>query len=238
MERALRSRRIGLLAFVVVCGSLGASGTGLAQAAGILGLDPGEGSPGSSYEVAVTCAQEQTLYGRPLDDDPPATQVPLVVDQAGPSMWTAVAVAAQWDDVYGVVCGDENAQARFDSDAPRLYLGPLPENFMDANQAKTTIEGTDCPDGTMAQVTVSIGGEASTARASIDTYGDWSVPLPAAAAASGARIEASCGDYVYGPLLVAASSGPVEPPAPTVPLAPAGGAVAAEPQPGQATYTG
>lgn len=238
MDHAVGSRRIGLLAFVVVCGVLGASGTGLAQVAGILGLDPGEGSPGTSYEVAVTCAQEPTLYGRPLDDDPPATQVPMLVDQAGPSMWTAVAVAGQWDDVYGVVCGDEQAQGRFDSDAPRLYLGPLPESFMDANQAKTTIEGTDCPDGTTAEVSVSIGGEVSTVRASIDTYGDWTVPLPAAAAASGARIEASCGDTVYDPLLVAASSGPVEPTAPTVPLAAAGGAVPADPKPGQATYTG
>lgn len=238
MARALRSRRIGLLALAATCGVLGAGGAGLAQGAGFLDLRPGEGSPGTAYEVEVTCSQEPTLYGHPLNESPPGTQLPLELDQAGPSMWTAVATAGEVDDVYGAMCGEDRVQARFDSDFPRLHLGPVPESIMDVGRPKTTIEGTDCPDGTTAEVTTRIGDVVTTTTAPIDGRGDWSIPLPAEAARSGLRVEASCGDVVYRPLVVAASSTAPEPTVATVPDGAAPPALPADPRPRSASYTG
>ncbi|MEJ7584271.1 MAG: hypothetical protein WKF43_09340 [Acidimicrobiales bacterium] len=123
------------------------------------------------------CPERPTIYGRPLADSPPPTQVPLSIQQAGPSQWTYDAMSGLYDDKYFAQCGSSQATKRFDSDTPRLYLGPVP-NHPPHRFPIFDVEGTDCPDGTDAVVTIAVGGRPTTYTATIDEYGDWSVELP------------------------------------------------------------
>lgn len=72
--KTLRRRRRLLLAgtaglvIVFAGGRLSAAGT-------LLGLNPDEGATGTPYKVIVRCAEQPTLYGHPLDGEPPGTHV-------------------------------------------------------------------------------------------------------------------------------------------------------------------
>jgi hypothetical protein len=233
---------------------LGSAGAGVAHAGGsFLGLNPDNGKPGTPYKVTITCDQKPTLYGSPLDDNPPGTIVPLVIAPDGATQWTYDATAGQYDEQYGASCGDVQEQARFDADAPHLLLGPVATNFGQTRNPKTEVLGSDCPAGTTASVTITLDGTTTTHTATIDERGDWAVPLSSPyivyPPTQSLRAEASCGDVTYAPL-VRSAAGPrpttpqtaLAPPttsttrtATTPPPAPA---PAAQPRRTQSAYTG
>lgn len=256
MASAVRTHRIRRL---VVGGAavvlLASGGAGVAHAAGFLGLSPDEGAPGTPYKVTITCDQEPTLYGQPLDNNPRGTLAPLSIAPDGATQWTFDATAGNYDDSYGARCGDETAGARFDTDAPWLYLGPLGVRAPDFGRPKTEVAGTDCPAGTTASVSITRNGTTTSHTASIDQYGDWNVPLDTPYMMSGAieslRVEASCGNVTYAPLVrepaettTSSSSLPTDSTATTATTAPGAAATrpaAANPahaRPARASYTG
>ncbi|MDQ6696324.1 MAG: hypothetical protein M3Z46_02560 [Actinomycetota bacterium] len=174
----------------------------------VLGIAPAEGPPGAPYRVTVQCDQTPRLYGRPLtDDDPPGTILPLElgIAQSAPGSWTYDAVAGRYDELYGAVCGESVAQSRFDADAPRLYLGPVP-TVPFSGAKRTRVEGTDCPTGTTAQVTITIDGRSQTHTAAIDQLGDWAVDLPAPVGTKEMSVDASCGSVAYSRLVIASTT--------------------------------
>jgi len=232
---------------------------GLASAAGVITLTPSEGAPGTPYVVKVDCGQAPDLYGRPLNEQgPPGTLLPLAMKEVAPSTWQVDEVAGLVDDVYGGNCGDDRLDARFDTDNPRMYLGPIPESPFQ-NGPRTTVEGTDCPAGTQARVAFHHDGQTDTVDVATNSRGDWTTLLPGQAGTEDLTIDASCGSVTYDPITIrAATTQPTdniptnqcgtqprpcpadEPPliasAPTpAPAAPATGAV---PVAGTATFTG
>ena len=185
---------------------LGASAHLAGGVGAVLGIDPGGGPNGTSYRVTVTCQQEPTLYGRPLTDSSPPTQVPLSITQNGPGVWTYDAVGEDFDAVYFASCGDTTEQGRFDTDAPRLYLGPVQNHSGTSPLPASRIEGTDCPDGTTAHVSIGVDGRSDAHTATIDQYGDWVVDLPALAGTKEMTIDAFCGSVAYARFNVTTTS--------------------------------
>lgn len=200
----------------------------MAGADGGLTLTPDHGAQGTAFQVKVTCGQEPLIYRRNLQDDYvqetigsfPSNQL----DQTSPSVWTLDQVAgSKADALYYASCGrnrDPAGEARFDAEAPHLWFGPRPQLY--TLDPRTEAEGTDCPAGTTAKVTIDADGEQTTTEATIDEYGDWSVPLPAPIGATDLTVTASCGGVVYDPLSASSTttttatngSTPDQPPAP------------------------
>jgi hypothetical protein len=170
-----------------------------------LGINPAEGPPNTPYKVTVLCNVKPTLYGRPLADGPPPTQVPLHTDQVGASQWTYDGVSGQYDDQYFAACGSRWVKQRFDTDAPRLYLGPVPEHISPFFPI-SDVEGTDCPNGTHAAVTISVDGQPTTYTATIDRYGDWVVDLPVPFGTKPMTVVATCGTVRYPQLTIPTTS--------------------------------
>ena len=124
--------------------------------------------------------------------------------------------------MYAVVCGSETQQERFDTDAPRIYLGPVRLHSFDPVVPFTKVEGTDCPRGTTVTVTITVDGRATVVSAAIDQYGDWSVDLPVPAGSAPMTVVAACGEVGYPALTVTTTA--TRPPAthPTTPVMPTG----------------
>ena len=99
-SRSDRGHRIGL-----VKGLTMAVGVMIVLAGCSLRIDPAEGPPNTPYKVSMLCLERPTLYGRPLADYPPPTQVPKEIQQVGPSQWTYDAVSSHYDDQYFALCG-------------------------------------------------------------------------------------------------------------------------------------
>ena len=172
---------------------------GLAAADGLIDLSPSAGPAGSRYTVTVHCDEEPTLTDRPLTPEgPPGTVPPVSVEAAGAGTWTYEGTAGSWDDQLGAVCGDVVETARFDTDAPRLFLGPVPETPFPRPGGRTTLEGTDCPAGsTVEGIFVVEGDMASPFTATPGARGDWSVPIPAWALGREFEATATCGSVTY-----------------------------------------
>jgi hypothetical protein len=198
---------VGLVATV----SLG----GVAFALAITLSAPG-GPAGSAYTAEVPCAVEPEVKVRSLDVSPPAaTLVPLPGVEAQPGLWVFDLQAGARDQLIGASCNGESAQARFDVEQPALLPGPTVNNFgaWRPQLDRTTVVGTDCPAGTQATVTlVGTGGATVTTTASIDAYGDWEVPIPAAIPAGTVTITASCGAVTYAPISFQRQGGTVPQP--------------------------
>ncbi len=249
MATSGKSRRIRRL---VVGGAavvlLGSAGAGVAHAgSSFLGTTPDNGKPGTPYKVTLTCDQKPTLYGHQVDDNPPGTQVPLVIAPDGATQWTYNATAGDYDDQYGASCGDTSEGARFDADSPHLFLGPIAENISQTGQPRTEVLGTDCPAGTTASVTITLDGTTTIHTATIDERGDWTVPLAAPLANTQTiRAEATCGTVTYTPLFRSGQlvpptvTGPTSPTTPTTAPAPTAPAPAApaQSQRTHSSYTG
>lgn len=229
-------------------GLLGALGVvGLGIGASNLTLTPAAGPPGTDYELRVGCAERPTVYEIGLDRTHETLYQPPMVET--PGSWSYSTTAYQADVEYDTSCQGENATVRFDTDYPVLRLGPVPTHGP-ASEPLTRVEGTDCPPGTRAEVTFSIGQKPTVttaqAVASIDRYGDWSVPLLVTAGTEQLTISASCGSVAYTELVrPAAESTPptvrTEPPAPARPsVVPSPIPVARPPQPlpGTPSFTG
>ncbi|MDQ2825455.1 MAG: hypothetical protein M3Y04_00560 [Actinomycetota bacterium] len=178
-------------------------GVQVAGADGGLTLTPGRGAPGTSFRVEVTCGQEPLVYRRNLQDDPVQGTIGSYpsdeLDQTSPSVWTLDQVAGKADALYYATCAKAGAgEARFDAKAPHLWFGPRPRLY--TLDPRTRAEGTDCPAGTTAKVAIEADGQRRITEATIDEYGDWSVPLPAPVGAADLTVSASCGDVVYDAL--------------------------------------
>ena len=179
-------------------------GVGLAAGAdGALTITPSSGAPGTGYDVNVTCGAPPQIYRRNLQGDPvqgtiapfPSSEVSLV----SPSLWAFHGIAGQYDAQYSAACnGTAAGTGRFNALAPHLWFGPR-QNYI-GYYPQTTVEGTDCPAGTTATVTITANGTPSTSHAAIDQYGDWSVTLPAPVGTETLRIDATCGNVVYASL--------------------------------------
>lgn len=244
MRSSLSRRRS---AVALICGTGVLIGAALvAGAEGGLTITPSTGLPGSSYQVAVACESAPQLYRRNLQDDSvQGTIAPYPADQlsqVSPSVWAVNEVATRFDAQYNASCaGAEAGSGRFDAEAPHLWFGPRPSNISGIGDPKTTVEGTDCPVGTTAMVSITADGETSTAEASIDQYGDWSVPLPAPVGEIEVSVDAICGGVQYDSLRgTTTTTAPVTPTTPTTTpgTAPAPVPPPATAQPGSAVYTG
>ncbi|MGI8756737.1 MAG: hypothetical protein ACR2MB_12945 [Acidimicrobiales bacterium] len=191
----------------------------------IIGIDPPAGPPGTPFRVTVTCAERPDVLQFPLDGGVHGTIPHVQVSQEGADVWSYDGVAPSFDYSYSASCGDQSGSARFDTDAPFLFLGPVPrgagvEPFPPA--PRTRIEGTDCPAGTTVSVTITVDGQATTHTAAIDQYGDWAVDLPFPAGAKEMAIDASCGAVDYDRFFVATTTTTTLPPnsGPTVTTSP------------------
>jgi hypothetical protein len=238
-RRGSRRRR------TIVAGATGAAaviGLALTAAAdGGLSLTPSSGPPGTAYQVTVSCGDRPVVYrGFAQDDYVPGTIPPLPTDEVSevaPSVWAADAVATDFDTPWWATCdGADAGNGRFDSERPHLWFGPRPTLF--TLDPRTTVEGTDCPAGTTATVSITADGQTTTHQAAIDAYGDWTVALPSPVGSAELVIDASCGDVTYATLRATTTVPPTTPTAPpttppTTPTAPP-----ATPQPGTAGFTG
>lgn len=250
-------RRLPLVVGAVVGGVVVGIAT-LAGAAGLVDLSPAAGPAGTGYEVTVACSQEPTLTGRPLvPEGPPGTVPPVSVVDEGQGVWTYQATAGEWDDQWGAVCGDEVEVARFDTDAPRLFLGPVPGTPFPLPGGRTTLEGSDCPAGSTVTGSFLVEGDMLIPfDATPGERGDWSTPIPSTALGREFVANATCETVTYDPYAAdpveTDTDGRTDPPvtgsvptapAPTtptpngpVPMVPP--AVAPLPLPGRPSYTG
>ncbi|MGI8756410.1 MAG: hypothetical protein ACR2MB_11240 [Acidimicrobiales bacterium] len=225
VKGSLRRRRIILVGVAAASVFVGV-GMQVAAADGGVTITPDRGAPGTAYRVEVACGEQPKVYRENLQDDPPQGTIGPVaatdLAQTSPSVWTLEQVAkGQADAGYYATCDQADVgSARFDTEAPHLWFGPRPRLY--SAEPRTRAEGTDCPTGTAAKVSIVADGKTTTTGATIDQYGDWSVPLPAPVGSVDLTITASCGDVTYDALTASptTTTGSAQPPAP-VPPAPA-----------------
>ena len=199
---------------IAVGAALGVAALAAAGRAGAAGppltLTPTSGAPDSTYEVRVDCAQFPELYRGNTQDAPvQGTVAPRGTDEVSelaPSTWVLHATAGRTDDAWYARCGnDESSSARFDAEAPHLWFGPRPRLF--TQDPRTTVEGTDCPAGTTAEVRIGFEDVIITiGDVPIDQYGDWSVDLPRKVGDADLRVDASCGEVTYAQLTATSTS--------------------------------
>jgi len=183
------------------------AGVGVATAwSGVLRIEPSAGPPGTPYTVRVKCPVPPTIFLRTRTDSPPGTLPQPEMRRTGPSEWTYNAVANRYDDLYSTSCDDKQQQERFDSNSPRLYLGPVSDTGPMSTAPYTRIEGTDCPDGTRAAVTITVDGRPASHDAAIDRYGDWAVGLPVPFGSKTMVVQASCGAVHYSRFAIAGTT--------------------------------
>lgn len=162
--------------------------------------------------MRVTCGVTPSIFQANTQGDRVqgtiAPRLPDGVTEVSPSVWAIDGTAGDWDSAYYATCDDAEAgTGRFDTDSPRLWLGPRPVNIADSSP-QTTLEGTDCPEGSGATAVFIIGESRRTVTADIDARGDWSVPLPVPIGSAAMTVEASCGDVIYDPLDIQARPAP------------------------------
>jgi cell division septation protein DedD len=240
----MRRRRLaacGIAALVV------ATGAHIAAAAGGITIDPTSGAPGSSYTVSADCGPAPDIYAHNLQDSYVQATIGNRRDQlqeVAPSTWQLHVTAGQTDELYYGSCeGSSLGEARFDAESPHLWFGPRPPHGPDVGYERTTAEGTDCPDGTTAHVTITAGGKTTTSDATIDQYGDWSVNLPSPVGTEEMTVDASCGSVQYAAIkatttttTTTTSTPATQPTAATTPTAPP--ATGAQAQPASTSFTG
>jgi len=247
-DARLRRRRwaVAGAAALVALGGAAAAGAG-----GDLTITPPSGAPGTAYAVEVTCGARPAIKQHHTQDaHVPMTIAPYGpgdVDEVAPSLWRVDEVAGSTDEEYSAECGGAFAGAgRFDAESPHLWFGPRPQLGPDHLVGKTTVEGTDCPAGTEATVSIGTGDVVRTATAAIDEYGDWSAPLPEPVGDLDYEITAWCGSVRYDAIGATTTTPPTEIPPRPVPVfhtPPAGPttpspAAPAAAQHGTAGYTG
>lgn len=186
------------------------------RAEGAVTITPGSGQPGSAYEVAVDCGEFPEVRRRHTQDGPEQGTIPPLAAtdliEVSPSTWVYDAVAGQTDEEYGASCaGDPAGSGRFDAEAPHLWFGPRPYAGFSPLVGRTTVEGTDCPAGTTASVSIAIDDVVILSEAPIDQYGDWSVALPSPVGNAAMTINAFCGEVNYEALTAEGPGGPETP---------------------------
>jgi hypothetical protein len=228
-------------------------GAAVAGAEGGLTITPSSGAPGTSYDVDVTCGELPAIKQRHTQDGYVQMTIapygPDDVTEVSPSLWRVTETAGTTDEEYFAECGGTEAgTGRFDAESPHLWFGPRVEHTPYQLVGKTTVEGTDCPAGTEATVTIGYDGDIVIEHtAPIDEYGDWSVELPAPVGDTTYSINARCGDVTYDALqatTTATSTLPtitMVPPTVTAPTTTTTSVPTPAPataQPGTADYTG
>jgi hypothetical protein len=250
-EQRIRRRR-----WLVLTGTALLAIGGVAAAAGADGaltISPSSGVPGTSYDVDVTCGELPEIEERHTQDASVQMTIapfgPDDVTEVSPSLWRYTGTAGTTDEEYSATCdGAAVGQGRFDAESPHLWFGPRPQLGPDVLVGRTTVEGTDCPDGTEAEVAITYAGDLLlTESAAIDAYGDWTIELPLPVGDTEYAISATCGDVTYDAIQATStttsttSSIPtLEPPVVTAPPSPGTvpEAAPATAQPGTAGYTG
>jgi hypothetical protein len=227
-----------------IVGVLVAGGASLA--AGILTITPDAGPPGTEFEVRVACEETPRAYENERSGPHMTLPQPVFTEEA-PGSWVYRRTAGDHDVVYTVDCGDRRAVGRFDTDLPRLFLGPMADHG--PGEQPTRVDGTDCPAGTRAEVDIEVGsgpdGTVSHTVVDIDEFGDWFEPLPVPLGSQRMVISASCGSVTYADLVLPADGTPaptVPPSTPASPGDPGSDAVteaaAAVPRSGSPSFTG
>ncbi|WP_426574788.1 hypothetical protein [Aquihabitans sp. McL0605] len=242
-DQATRGRRRRRAALAGATGLLILGGWHLtAGAEGGLTVTPSSGPPGTGFQVQVDCGVTPSIFQINTQGDQVqgtiAPRPPDDVTEVSPSVWAIDETAGDWDSAYSATCDAAAAgTGRFDTDSPRLWLGPRPAHIAHSTPT-STLEGTDCPQGSSATGFFFIGETRKAFSAEIDERGDWSVPLPVPFGSAAITVEASCGAVTYDTLRI---DGPAGPSPSVVPPTVAGAppeAPAATPQPGTAGYTG
>lgn len=223
--RKIRRRRwlvLGGTALVAVAG-----GAAVAGADGALTITPSSGAPGASYTVEVVCGELPEIKQHHTQDGyVQMTIAPYgadVVTEVSPSLWQVAETAGTTDEEYVASCeGSAAGEGRFDAESPHLWFGPRVEHTPYQLVGKTTVEGTDCPAGTEADVMIGYDGDIVLQKtAAIDEHGDWSVDLPAPVGDTDYSIAATCGAVAYDALQATSTSTTsipqLEPPTVTTP---------------------
>ena len=176
----------------------------VAGAEGGMTITPSSGPPGTSYDVDIKCGEMPAIKQHHTQDGYVQMTIapygPDDVSEVSPSLWRVTETAGTTDEEYFASCGDASASAgsgRFDAESPHLWFGPRVEHTPYQLVGKTTVEGTDCPAGTQAEVSIRSGDVDLQKTAVIDEYGDWSVELPAPVGDTTFAIDASCGSVTY-----------------------------------------
>lgn len=217
----------------------------------------------------VTAQVAPTLEVAPLRVDPEEVVTFTVRDcptapelQVGESDFvrliepTATGVAGTWSSeleagltdwtVHGT-CGDVAFdEVLVDIDHPLMSFLPIGA-FAPEPDPPSTVYGSDCPDGTVAEVTFTFGADrhaSVTSTVPIDDRGDWQSPVPVDAGPSSREpvpgpqtnaVSASCGDVTYAELTYTVEiDGPTAPPVVGGPAAPP----PARPVQGRPAFTG
>lgn len=250
-DQQIRRRR-WVIAGVGVLVAIG-GGAAVAGADGDLTITPASGSPGSAYAVDVVCGVMPEIKQHHLQDGYVQMTIapygPDDVTEVSPSLWRVDEIAGTTDEEYWAGCdGTPAGSGRFDAESPHLWFGPRVEHTPYQLVGKTTVEGTDCPPGTEATVTIGYDGDIVLEEtAAIDAYGDWTVELPEPVGDTTYAINATCGDVTYDELAATSTTSTTEVPeltdptvtAPTTPPSTTPAAPApATAQPGSATFTG
>lgn len=206
----LRARRVvagGAIGLVVL------GGAGLAMADGGLRISPTSGPEGSSYDIDVDCGTPPALANKHTQDGPEqgtiAAFVPDDATEIAPSTWRVTREAGTTDEIWWAECdGTSVGQDRFDAESPHLWFGPRPSAGFSPLVGRTTVEGTDCPPDTTAEVSIAVEGfdVIYLAEPEIDEYGDWSTPLPWPVGDRAMTVEASCGEVTYDALQATTTS--------------------------------
>lgn len=177
----------------------------LAGTAYALTVDPAGGPIGSHYTAVVPCSAEPTVRVFHLRAEPQATVPSVEGTESSPGTWAYDLQAGNVDDLVISNCNGDTSQFRYDVDAPALFPGPTVVGWgdWDPRRPATQVIGTDCPDGTTASVTISgPGGFTDTQTAPIDRYGNWEVPIPAAAPTGDLHVDATCGSLHFDPITI------------------------------------
>lgn len=247
-------RRRGRRRWLVLGGAAVAIVGGAAAVAGADGgltITPSSGAPGTSYDVDVACGEMPEIKQHHTQDGYVQMTIapygPDDVTEVSPSLWRVTETAGTTDEEYWAGCGGVAAgEGRFDAESPHLWFGPRVEHTPYQLVGKTTVEGTDCPAGTEATVTIAYDGDILLEKtATIDEYGDWSVDLPEPVGDTTYSIDATCGAVTYDALQATTTSTTASitmvPPTVTVPATTPSTTPAPAPataQPGSADYTG
>ncbi len=133
-----------------------------------------------------------------------------------------------------------------DIDHPLMSFLPIGA-FAPEPDPPSTVYGSDCPDGTVAEVTFTFGADrhaSVTSTVLIDERGDWQAAVPADAGPLSREpvpgpqtntVSASCGDVTYAELTYTVEiEGPTAPPLLEGPVSPP----SARPVPGRPSFTG
>lgn len=192
LGRGAGALALAAAASLVVVGSAGAAQDG------VISLSEDQGPVGSSFDVTAYCASAEPRLDR--HDTFTDTVSEVFLTSTDDIEWTTTITADRTDVILTLHCGELDTEATYDVVNPILV--PLP---VMGNQV-TAIAGTDC--GTQeAAVTFTAAALTVEVAMPLDPEtGIWQVDVPEAMIGEAFEVDATCGELVYGTLVIDAET--------------------------------